>query len=487
MRTLRTRLILSHILPLLIVVLLIGVSLDYVLETRILLTNLAGELTGEAVLVAGLATSNPELWTHPEQAQEFLDQLAPNLVPQVMLLDLEGRLLASTGPADNEQLGQAMDTPGLDGALAGEVQVHTEYSLHMQANVVDVLVPAWNREHQVVGAVRLTHQLANVYQRFLTLRYLVTGVLAAGLLLGTMMAWLLALNLGRPLQQVTQAVHQLASGQRMAPLAERGPDEIRLLAHAVNRLVEQLRRLEKTRQLLLANLVHELGRPLGAILSAVQALQGGADRDEVLGQEILGGIEQEIGRLRRLLDDLTRLHDRALGNLEIEQQPVVLADWLMNLLIPWRKAAEAKGLDCQVTLADDLPEVELDPDRMAQAVGNLFSNAIKFTPRGGTISLVTGANDDVVWISVTDTGPGIAPEEQTRIFTPFYRGRTDRRFPQGMGLGLSIARDLVLAHRGQLEVTSAAGVGSRFTITLSLKPEQTYPLDTPLDYRDHTP
>jgi signal transduction histidine kinase len=235
-------------------------------------------------------------------------------------------------------------------------------------------------------------------------------------------------------------------------------------------LVEQHRGLEKTRQLLLANLVHELGRPLGAILSAVQALQGGADRDEVLGQEILGGIEQEIGRLRRLLDDLTRLHGRALGSLEIERRPVVLADWLMNLLVPWRKAAEAKGLDCQVTLADDLPEVELDPDRMAQAVGNLFSNAIKFTPPGGTISLVTGTNDDVVWISVSDTGPGIAAKEQEQIFAPFYRGRTDRRFPQGMGLGLSIPRDLVLAHGGQLEVTSTLDKGSRFTISLPLKP-----------------
>ena len=479
MRTLRARLILSHVLPLLLVVLLIGVSLDYVLETRILLTNLAGELTGEAVLVAGLATSNPQLWTDPEQAQEFLGQLAPNLAPQVMLLDLEGRLLASTDPADGEQLGQAMKTPGLEGALAGEVQVHTEYSLHMQANVVDVLVPAWNREHQVVGAVRLTHQLRNVYQRFLTLRYLVTGVLAAGLLLGTMMAWLLALNLGRPLQQVTQAVHQLASGQRMAPLAERGPDEIRLLAHAVNRLVEQLRRLEETRQLLLANLVHELGRPLGAILSAVQALQGGAGRDEALGQEILGGIEQEIGRLRRLLDDLMRLHDRVLGSLEIEQREVEVGDWLVNLLAPWRKAAYAKGLGWQVNVPDDLPILEMDPDRMAQAMGNLLSNAVKFTPAGGTISVGVGAQDGEFWISVTDTGPGIAPEEQTRIFTPFYRGRTDRRFPQGMGLGLSIARDLVLAHGGQLEVTSATGVGSRFTITLSLKPEQTQALYTP--------
>ncbi len=471
MRTLRPRLIVSHILPLLIVILLIGVSLDYVLETRILLTNLAGELTGEAVLVAGLASGNSELWTDSEQAQEFLNQLAPNLAPQAMLLDLEGRLLASTDLADGEQLGQAIDMPGLDDALAGEVQVHTEYSLHMQANVVDVLVPAWNQEHQVVGAVWLNHQLANVYQRFLTLRYLIAGVLSVGLLLGGMVAWLLALNLQRPLQRVTTAVDQLAGEQRSEPLTERGPDEIRLLSRAVNTLVERLQNLQSSRQRLLANLVHELGRPLGAILSAVQALQGGADQDETWRREILSGIEQEIGQLRRLLDDLARLHDRVLGSLEIEQREVEVGNWLVNMLAPWRKAAYAKELNWQVSVPDDLPILEMDPDRMAQAVGNLLSNAIKFTPPGGTISVGVGAQDGEFWISVTDTGPGIAPEEQTRIFTPFYRGRTDRRFPQGMGLGLGIARDLVLAHGGRLEVTGAAGAGSRFTITLSLKPE----------------
>ena len=468
MRTLRTRLIVSHILPLLIVVLLIGVSLDYVLETRILLTNLAGELTGEAVLVAGLASGNSELWTDSEQAQEFLNQLAPNLAPQAMLLDLEGRLLASTDPADSEQLGKVIDTPGLDDALAGEVQVHTEYSLHMQANVVDVLVPSWNQGHQVVGAVWLTHQLANVYQQFLTLRYLIAGVLSVGLFLGGMVAWLLALNLQRPLQRVTTAVHQLAGEQRSEPLAERGPDEIRLLSRAVNTLVERLQNLQSSRQRLLANLVHELGRPLGAIFSAVQALQGGADQDETWRREILSGIEQEIGQLRRLLDDLARLHDRVLGSLEIEKREVEVGSWLVNLLAPWRKAAYAKDLDWQVSVPDDLPTLEMDPDRMAQAVGNLLSNAVKFTPPGGTISVGVGTQDGEFWISVTDTGPGIAPEEQTRIFTPFYSGRTDRRFPQGMGLGLSIARDLVLAHGGRLEVTGAAGAGSRFIITLSL-------------------
>ena len=268
MRSLRLRLILSHVLPLLLVILLVGVALDYVLGTRILLTNLAGELTGQAVLVAELATDKPEIWQDSVQAQASLDRLGLRLAARAMLLDSEGRLLASTDPADAERVEQTLEEiPDLDDVLAGEVNVHTNYSLYSEADIVDVLVPAWGPDRQVIGVVRLTHQLANVYEQFLTLRFLVAGVLVAGLVLGTVVAWSLALNLGRSLQRVTQAVHRLAAsygapeGQtRLEPLAEQGPDEIRLLLRAVNVLVGRLLTLETTRRQLLSNLVHELGR-----------------------------------------------------------------------------------------------------------------------------------------------------------------------------------------------------------------------------------
>jgi signal transduction histidine kinase len=110
----------------------------------------------------------------------------------------------------------------------------------------------------------------------------------------------------------------------------------------------------------------------------------------------------------------------------------------------------------------------VDPDRLAQVVGNLLSNAIKYTPPRGTVSLDAGVEGEEVWIRISDTGPGISPEEQERIFAPFYRSRPGRRFPQGMGLGLSIASTLVAAHGGRLKLDSAPGLGSRFTVWLPL-------------------
>ena len=192
---------------------------------------------------------------------------------------------------------------------------------------------------------------------------------------------------------------------------------------------------------------------------------------EALHQELLVGMDGEVGRLQRLLDDLARLYDQELGSLELNRQSVDLAHWLPGVLAPWREAARSKGLNWDFAIEDQLPTISADPDRLAQALGNLLSNTHKYTPPGGAVSITVGTADDGVWIRVGDTGPGIEPDEMESIFIPFYRGRTGGRFPQGMGLGLSIARDLVAAHSGRLEVDSQPGHGSRFTIWLPVPPD----------------
>jgi two-component system sensor histidine kinase BaeS len=270
------------------------------------------------------------------------------------------------------------------------------------------------------------------------------------------------LNLERPLRDVTRAVQALASGEQLAPLPERGPREIQNLLQSMNALVQRLLSLEQARRQLLANLVHELGRPLGAFRSATQALLGRSGEDPDLRQELLEGMDEEAERLGRLLDDLAGLHDQVLGTLELTREPIALGEWLAHTLPPWREAAQAKGLKWRTAVPPNLPTLDVDPDRLAQVVGNLLSNAIKYTPPRGTVSLDAGVEGEEAWIRIGDTGPGIAPEEQERIFAPFYRSQPGRRFPQGMGLGLNIAYGLVAAHGGRLDLDSTPGLGSRF-------------------------
>jgi two-component system sensor histidine kinase BaeS len=468
--SLRGRLILSHILPLLVILPLTGLALVYTLETRIILDSLSSEVQSQAVLVAEIAADRAEIWHDPSQAQAFATFMNAQLDARVMLLDPGGHLLSSSDPDDARDVGQRLELVGWATVLSGKPSASTLYSQHLHKEVVDVLVPVVGPDQQMLGVLRMSHRLGSVYERFLRLRYLILGVLAGGLFLGAALGWLLALNLELPLKRVTQAVHGLIGGETLGSLPEQGPAEIRLLLRSVNSLVMRLRNLEQARRQLLANLVHELGRPLGALRSALEALLRGADEDASLRRELLTGMEEEVDRLRRLLNDLAGFYDQVLGTLELDLRPTDLGAWLARMLSPWREAAQAKGLRWQVEVSTALPTVTIDPDRLGQALGNLLSNAVKYTPTGGTISVRAGVQAPAAWIQVADTGPGIAPEELDRIFTPLYRGQAGRRFPQGMGLGLSIARDLAIAHGGRLEAESTPGAGSAFTLWLPLNP-----------------
>jgi two-component system sensor histidine kinase BaeS len=472
LNSLRFRLILSHVLPLVVIIPLMGLVLVYTLETKVLLVNLSKDLESQAVLFAEIADDYASMWQDPDQAQAFVTRFSPHLGAQVTLLSPDGLLLASSDPANAERLGQPFEPFQRADLMAGHLSVETSYSRQQLAEIIQVSIPVMRPSQKVLGVIRLSHRLSGVYDWFRDLRAVSITVLAAALLLGSASGLILAHNIERPLQQITQAILRLTSGRKLTPLPAKGAGEIQVLVSAFNSLVERLQSLEQARRQLLANLVHELRRPLGALYSAVEALIGGAGEDAELRLELLEGMEEQVERLQRLLGDLAQLHDQVLGTLELDHQPVPLSTWLSHELAPWREAARRAGLNWETRIPSDLPTLDADPDRLAQAVGNLLSNAIKYTPAGGSVSIKASATGEVACIQVSDTGPGIAAEEQERIFSPFYRGHTSGRFPQGMGLGLTIARDLIVAHEGLLEVESTPGEGSHFTIRLPAPSQQ---------------
>ncbi len=469
LNTLRSRFILSHTLPLLVIVPLMGIALIYVLETQVLLVNLAADAKSQAVILAQLATDHPDIWSDPTRAQAFVRQVQPGMTANIMLLDTQGRLLASGNPADNQRTANPITSPGMNEALAGQVSVQTDYSQRLDAEIVDVFVPVHGNNQQVIGVIRLTHLFAGVADQFSRLRLFIAVILGMALLIGAGVGLVLALNLERPLRQLTESVYHLASGESKVSLPEQGPSEMRTLLRAFNTVVDRLHTLEETRRQLLSNLVHELGTPLGALNSGIQALQGGAIEHTALREELLTGMADEVHHLRRLLADLARLYDQVSGTLRLSLGPLALNEWLPHILATWQMAAQAKSLQWQPQIADNLPIVRADPDRLAQVLGNLLSNAIKYTKSGGTISITAKREANRVCICVSDTGVGIPADELALIFNPFYRGRAGGRFAEGMGLGLTIAQNLMIAQGGNLEVESTPGKGSRFTLWLPVQ------------------
>lgn len=469
-RSLHTRLILSHVLPLVVIIPLMGLGLVYLLERQFLLPQLAQNLVGDARLLAEISRSEYELFGNPLLSERMISrvQLDPNI--KVMFLSSQGRLQYSSDPEDMDLLGQFLDAPGIAQAQAGNDIVLTNYSLLRLENVVlDVYTPVLDPLNQVIGIVRLNYQVASGYELFVRFRFLIAAILLLGLLLSLVAGSLLGASIGRPIQRVTRAIYDLASGRRREPLEETGPDDLRQQARAVNHLVAQLQDLEQSRRQLLANLVHELGRPLGALRSGIQALAHGAERDPALFQELTRGMEAETFRLESLLNDLANLYNQTLGSLELNHQAINMQPWLVEALLPWKSVAQQKKLAWTQHIPETLPEIQADPLRLSQILGNLVDNAVKYTPAGGSVSVSAGTSGAELFIGVRDTGVGIRPEEQERVFTPFYRGEHGRRIKQGMGLGLSIARDLAAAHGGRIEVQSQPAAGSTFTVWLPLQ------------------
>ena len=462
-RSLRTRLILSHILPALLIIPLMGAAMVYVLETRLLLPVVYKDLAADAALMAEITRNQPIFWQNSEAARALVNGVTPYLSGRVSLLTLDGRLLASGDQTNSGSDSRVVELPDLTGTKQGE-------TVRLQRGALaEVFTPVFDLTGQPIGVIRMTTQVVTVSGEVYQLRYLLGTILLLGVLAGVGMGSYLAFNINRPIQQVTSSIQALAQGDWQAHVEEKGPDEMRTLAATVNGLVDQLNSLENARRQLLANLVHELGRPLGAIRSAIQALQHGADKDSQLSSDLLTGMDEETIRLQHLLDDLAGLHEQVLGRLELNRSPVQVHDWLVSTLSPWEASARQKGLAWELDVAPNLPVVMMDADRMAQAIGNILSNAIKFTPAGGRVSTTVKLADGWLAVQVADTGPGIPVEEKEKVFQPFYRGRQGHRIVEGMGLGLSIARDIATAHGGDIELETTPGMqsaGSRFTLRI---------------------
>jgi two-component system sensor histidine kinase BaeS len=471
MKSLRAQLILSHVLPQLLILPLLVMSLGYIIESQILLADLASNFRSVAMLVAQDAAARPAIWQDSSQADGFARLLSDNQNREIILLRPDGEIQAA--PLGDAGLIARLSPNDLAALRAGETLVKSSYNLSLDGMHVEAMAPVVDSRQVVVGIVRITDRIGNVYNNFRLIRNIEIAATLLSLLAAVGLGIWLARRFELRLQAIMGAVEGVANANDAAVVQSFGqeqlPPEFRRVFAAVNTLSTRLRASEEARKRLLANLVHEVARPLGALQSAVHALQRGAVEDPTLRQNFLQGMDDQIERLKPLLENLASLYVLSGQPVELHPEQVDLGNWLREILVTWQVAAQASGLRWQCELPDDLPVVSLDPGRMAQVIGNLIANAIKYTPDGGCIRVAAGGETRQVWISVEDTGIGITPEERQRIFESLYRGPRARRFPQGMGLGLSIAVEIVRLHGGDLQVSSEVDRGSRFTVYLPVE------------------
>jgi two-component system, OmpR family, phosphate regulon sensor histidine kinase PhoR len=229
----------------------------------------------------------------------------------------------------------------------------------------------------------------------------------------------------------------------------------------------QIRRLETVRRDFISNLSHELRTPLASLKALTETLQDGALEDPPAARRFIDQIQIEVDALSQMVTELLELSRIESGRFSLNFRPIAPRTLLDSASRRMRLQAERAGLDLQVECAEDLPNVQMDVQRMEQVFVNLIHNAVKFTRPGGQILLFAEAGPGEVRFAVRDTGIGVPADEGARIFERFYRVDKSRS-GSGTGLGLSIAKHIVEAHKGRIGMESIEGQGSTFFFTLPL-------------------
>ena len=321
---------------------------------------------------------------------------------------------------------------------------------------------------EVVGYALLTGQapeLSPQEERYLarTDRSSLYAALAA-ILVALVLGIVLARTLTRPVRELTAATLALAGGQVQPQVPVRSRDELGELAASFNQMSADLARAVELRRQMMADIAHDLRTPLTVMAGYLEAL-----RDGVLSPspERFETLHLEAQHLRRLVEDLRTLSLADAGELTLNREPVPPGSLLEQAADAHRHQAEGRGISLGIEIADGLPTVSVDPDRLAQVLGNLISNALRHTPSGGEVRLAAARRGARVLLTVRDTGAGIAPTDLPHVFDRFYRGGEAREGEGGeSGLGLAIARSLVELHGGAISVQSPPGQGTTFTIEL---------------------
>jgi signal transduction histidine kinase len=211
-----------------------------------------------------------------------------------------------------------------------------------------------------------------------------------------------------------------------------------------------------------ADIAHDLRTPLAVITGYLEGLRDGVLKPTPQRYEVLFN---ESHHLQRLVEDLRTLSLADAGELTMNRAPEAPADLLERLAQAFQQRADQQKVSLKLQVEDDLPEINVDPERIEQVLGNLVSNALRYTPEGGEIKLISRREANGVALEVADNGAGIDPETLPHIFERFYRGDESRQ-DEGSGLGLAISKSVVELHGGSLTAKSEAGRGSTFTILM---------------------
>lgn len=335
---------------------------------------------------------------------------------------------------------------------------------HMEMSSTMTHLSSGSEGQSVMMGISEQNFLTSVHQ---SLIWVGVALLVAGLVA----SYMLARSIATPLRTLSAAAIEIERGNFDQKVPVTTKDEVGSLALIFNRMAETLDNNNKLRQLFLVNIAHELRTPLAVIQGHLEGMIDGLIEPN---QKQLTSLHEEAVRLSRLIKDLKDLSLAEVRQLSLEVQEVDVNQLISQVVFMLKTLADEKNLMIQQSLAEGLSTINADADRVSQIFYNLITNAIRYTPAGGQVTvstrLVRQDRQDWIEVTITDNGAGIAADDLPHIFDHFYRSDKSRdRKSGGTGLGLAIVRQLVEIHGGKVYVESTDGQGSNFCVMLPLK------------------
>jgi signal transduction histidine kinase len=312
-------------------------------------------------------------------------------------------------------------------------------------------------------------QLSAEEQVFLRRTNLAIGLAAlSGVLVAVGMGFLLAGRLLKPIRMLTKASQALARGDLNQQVPVTSEDELGQLTTTFNQMSVDLDNADQQRKRMTADITHDLSTPLQIVSGYVEMVEEG---EVTLTPQRIEIIKTELGHLRRLVSDLSTLSQVEGGGLEIQLAPVDPEALLERVYLAYQPIAARQGVELQLAVSPGSPRILVDEGRMIQVLKNLVENALRYTPKNGTIQLCSQGSNPVQ-LRVQDSGTGIDPEDLPYVFDRFYRADKARGANSGkMGLGLAICKALVTAQGGMITAESAGkGLGATMIITFAPAP-----------------
>lgn len=480
MRSIRTKITLTYILVSVLILIPLVVLLTVEVE-KYFQERLVDEISVHALIVESYLAEGAKRSQTREHAVAFLSSISSSAGIRITLVDKEGRVLYESAVPDSmmktlENHSQRPEIVEAKRSGSGTSARHsTTLDLDMTYMARAVEGKAFNHSaFQGLEVVRIGLSAERIDSQVRQIRWTsaVTGFFAILAIL--VVSRIVSARVAKPISEIGEIVKDIKAGDLEKRLPVRTNDEIGRLAELINEMtlklrqdIEHLKKLERFRSEFLGNVSHELRTPIFSLKGFLETLLDGAIDDREVNKKFVEKAYHHAARLDALLTDLIEISQIESRDMKMSFRYFDVASFMSQVAEDFADEAEQKTQDLVVQAPDGEVMAFGDKDRLRQAVGGIVDNALKYSQSGARVLIRAEEDVNVVLISITDNGPGIAAEHLPRIFERFYRVDKNRsRDVGGTGLGLAIAKHIIEAHGSRIIVESELGKGSRFSFGL---------------------